>query len=143
MGQRTWNSTISYDFSKFILSVREGTCDCSLQAPKYIAMPLVMCYIGFIMRNFNYHFQRQIAQATTAIEVSRIWLTSWTVSTHDIWCISVDTVLQESPYEPIIRIKFLEIPTRNDYMIKVLSQKKRSTLIICSPANLKLECTMS
>jgi len=34
MGQRTWNSANSYDFLKFIISVRGGNCDCSLQAPK-------------------------------------------------------------------------------------------------------------
>jgi hypothetical protein len=34
MGQRTGNSANSCNFLKFIISVRGGNCDCSLQAPK-------------------------------------------------------------------------------------------------------------
>ena len=37
MGQRTGNSANSCDFLKFIISVRGGNCDCSLQAPKKLS----------------------------------------------------------------------------------------------------------
>jgi len=48
------------------------------------------------------------------------------VATHGIWCISVDTDHQDSPYETITTIHFLEMLTRNDFMISVGSENKEA-----------------
>jgi hypothetical protein len=50
------------------------------------------------------------------------------VATHGILWFSVDTILQESPYETIIMNQFLEMPTRNDFMIGVGSENKEAHL---------------